>query len=128
MSKIIENGLYFKSEQHLKDAKKIINRLGFRDLQENVEYGVYAYLVAAAGKGNAFCRCIDSVGNIEFSKWKEYIRNYATTEIALIEFGFQLYNANMDGYAFAKTIYGMDRENLKVIRSSLNLYFGWDRF
>ncbi|OXS74013.1 hypothetical protein B1B04_10390 [Lysinibacillus sp. KCTC 33748] len=128
MSEVMKSGVYFKSEEHSKDAKKIINRMGFRYLEENVEYGVYAYLVSATGKGSVFCECIDPVGNINFSRWEEYMRDYATTEIALIEFGFQLYNGNTGGYAFAKTIYGMDRENLKVIRSALNLYLGWDTY
>ena len=112
--------LVFKDKQHENDFFYLMDTLN-RPLTDR-EYGSLAYVIAAAGKTGVITDIIEDEG-IDVEVLQERMGVFSSSERAMIRFGLQLYNSNIDDIKLNDVFWSLDDENTKVIKSVIDYRF-----
>ncbi|GLW42821.1 hypothetical protein P4T07_12065 [Bacillus amyloliquefaciens] len=80
---------------HEETAIKLMNQLGFNRIEDNRECGSFCYLATATYKYEDLKHVVDDVG-IDLDTLAQQIQIYSPSEMAMIRFGIQLFNSQID--------------------------------
>src|SRR5699024_1446559 len=85
--------IYFKSIEHKQDFYYLMQLLGLQTIDDNIEYSVFAYVIAGSGKAEQLAPLIEK-NNIEFFDIYEKMKVFSDSENNIIHFAEQCFNGN----------------------------------
>ncbi|KAA6446974.1 hypothetical protein [Bacillus swezeyi] len=114
--------MYFKCDYHEETAIKLMNQLGFKRIEDNREYGSFCYLASATYKYEGLKKVVDEEG-IDLDTLEQQMLVYSPSEMAMIRFGLQLFNSNIDDITIPDLMMSLDDENCQVVLSAIKFRF-----
>lgn len=114
--------LYFKDRQHKEDSNCFLKVFGKSDFTTDVEYGVLSYVLGAVNKKKDLMLAVDEEG-IDIEKLYEILDVYSSSERSMIRFGVQCFNTSIDDIKLADVVSSLDNENLRVVKTALDLRY-----
>lgn len=114
--------LYFKDQQHEEDSNCFLKAFGKSDFTTDVEYGVLSYVLGAVNKKKGLMLAVDEEG-IDIEKLYGILDVYSSSERSMIRFGVQCFNASIDDIKLADVVSSLDNENLRVVKTALDLRY-----
>lgn len=111
--------IFYKSDFHEEQTNLILNKFGLTNLFQDVEYGVFAYIVGATYKAKDIVKAIDDEGTIDIDKLDSIIEFYSSSEKKMIEFALQLFNSRLSDIKLTHVMESLDDENTKVIKQAV---------
>ena len=114
--------LYFKDRQHKEDSNCFLKVFGKSDFTTDVEYGVLSYVLGAVNKKTDLMLAVDEEG-IDIEKLYEILDVYSSSERSMVRFGVQCFNASIDDIKLADVVSSLDNENLRVVKTALDLRY-----
>lgn len=109
----------FKNDNHKSDYHALLETL---QTKGDKEYAVLAYLLTATGKLKALKDCFDAY-HVDIDSLYEKMKVFSPTEKAMIRFGVQCYNDNLDSITLGETLRGLDEHNEKVVLHAINVRY-----
>ena len=119
----MDGKVYFKSDLHKEQTEKILEKFGQKSLSQNIEYGLFAYVVGATYKAENVLKTINDENFIDIDKLHEIINSFSTSERVMIRFSLQLFNSSIDDIKLSDVMYSLDSENVKVIKQAIELRY-----
>lgn len=116
------NLVYFKSDYHEETARELMKRFGFEKLEDDREYGTFCYVTTATYKYEDLKKVADPEG-LDLDKLQQIMLVYSSTEMSMIRFGLQLFNANIDDITIPDVMSGLDDENKRVVIEALKFRY-----
>lgn len=116
---LVSLNIFYKSDFHEEQTNLILNKFGLTNLFQDVEYGVFAYIVGATYKAKDIVKAIDDEGTIDIDKLDSIIEFYSSSEKKMIEFALQLFNSRLSDIKLTHVMESLDDENTKVIKQAV---------
>lgn len=114
--------MYFKSDYHEETALKLMNLCGFKRLEDDREYGSFCYVTTATYKFNDLQEVASEEG-IDLDTLEQKMLVYSPSEMDIIRFGLQLFNANLDDITIPQVFSSLDEENKKVVLEAIKFRY-----
>lgn len=115
--------MYFKDEEHKEQTFAILNAFGKESVDQDLQYGMLAYIVGATYKGNHLLKFINEYGEIDIDNFYEYMKVFSNTEKSMIRFAFQCYNNAIDDIKLSDVMWSLDAKNTRVIKQAINILY-----
>src|SRR5699024_1942962 len=113
--------IYFKSIDHKQDSQFLMQVLGLQTTDDNIEYGVCAYVIAGSGKTDKLAPSIDKK-NIEFSEIYEQMKVFSESEKNIIHFAEQCCNGN-NSVPLIDVMQPLDKQNRDMIKQTSDIRY-----
>ena len=121
MYKVEPLPLLFKDKDHENDFFYLMIETFKRPFDDR-EYGSLSYLVAATGKTGDVINIYDHEG-LDIDILRDRMGVYSSSEIAMIRFGLQLFNSNIDDIKLNDVFWSLDDENTAVVKAAIDYRF-----
>lgn len=115
--------IYYKSDLHEEDTKFLLGKFNKKDVMQDVEYGVFSYIVGAIYKAEQIAKAIDEDGNINLDDLYEIIEVFSASEKVMIRFALQCFNSSIDDIKFSEVMRALDNENTIVIKQAIEIRY-----
>lgn len=113
--------LYWKSESHKEDYKKLMDKLDSNPLDKYRK--AFSYLVSATGKTEYLLKHVDIIG-VSSRFIKEELAPYSPSERNMILFALQLFNQSMSDIIFPDVVASLDSQNYKCVLEAIQIRYG----
>jgi len=115
--------MYYKDEYHEQQTKELLAVFNKEEVLDDIEYGVFSYLVGGIGKVKGIKKTIDEYGNIDISKVYKEIEVYSSSERSIVRFAMQCFNSNIDDITLAELMYSLDASNTRLVKQAIDLRY-----
>src|SRR5699024_9581414 len=113
--------IYFKSIDHKQDFQFLMQLLGLQTIDDNIEYGVFAYVIAGIGKTDKLAPFIEK-NNIEFLDIYEQMKVFSESEKNIIHFAEQCFNGN-NIVPLIDVMQPLDKQNSDMINQTIDIRY-----
>src|SRR5699024_11275866 len=113
--------IYYNSIDNKQEFQYLMKLLLLQTIDDNIEYGVFAYVIADSGKTDKLAPFIEK-NNIEFLDIYEQMKVFSESEKNIIHFAEQCFNGN-NIVPLIDVMQPLDKQNRDMIKQTIDIRY-----